>query len=184
MATVADDLLEEVLARLNKKKTRETKAPVIARDDRSQAVVLDALTKSTLAVFSTMCGWKVEAGEARNVRESESRYDISGIVSISGSLNATVVVSLDKEIAFSAAEMFLGERPEKMNSDVVDMVGELTNMIGGSAKERCGMDGLTLGIPTVVAGAGHYVAYESGLLLCHVPFNSEKGPFSIEFGIK
>jgi chemotaxis protein CheX len=181
---VAETLVEEVLARLNRRKDRESVSAPSAQENSLQDKLLDALSASTHSVFSTMCGWALEAGTPQIVPESHARHDISGIIAISGAVNATVVVSFEKEIAFSAAELFLGSRPEKINADVVDTVGELTNMIGGGAKERLKLDGLNLGLPTVVAGAGHYVAFESGVVIRHLPMTSEKGPLCIEFGLK
>ena len=41
------------------------------------------------------------------------------------------MVSVGRGTAISAAEAMLGARPEELNRDVVDAIGELTNMIAG-----------------------------------------------------
>ncbi len=45
-------------------------------------------------------------------------------------------LSVEQEVALAAATAFLGAPPENVNADVIDTVGELTNMIGGSSKDR------------------------------------------------
>lgn len=66
-----------------------------------------------------------------------------------------------------------------VNSEVIDVVGELTNMISGNAKERLAIEGLSLGLPTVVAGSNMIVAFESGLNISQLAFESQQGAMSI-----
>lgn len=181
MTSLADSLVEEVLARLHRKHDRSIVDPVSELASDQQQKMRDALIQSTLGLFSTMCGWKLEQTEISG--GSASRRDISGIISMSGRIRATVVVSLDKQLAFSVADAFLGTRPTEIDADVIDLVGELTNMIGGNAKDRFAMEGVNLGLPTVVAGQGHYVAFESGLVRSQLQFHCDIGALNIELGL-
>jgi chemotaxis protein CheX len=148
----------------------------------------DALTRpfieSTRSVFSMMLGWQVERGETCNASAFQSKYDVSGIIGFSGALRGTVVISLDQAVAFAAAESFLGSRPESINAEIVDLVGELANMIGGNAKERMGIAGINLGLPTVISGKGHYVSFDPGARVEILPFETAWGPLTVEIGIR
>jgi chemotaxis protein CheX len=150
---------------------------------RVQELLIRCLTESTESVFATMCGWQMFRGERSSNDGFTSRHDISGIIGLSGTLKATIVVSVEQELVFSAAETFLGLRPTKIDADVIDLVGEFANMIGGNAKERLGIAGVSLGLPTVVAGTGHYIAYSSNMAINMLPFRCEQGALSIELGI-
>jgi chemotaxis protein CheX len=140
--------------------------------------------ESTKAVFSMMLGCNVKLGACSTSDAFQSSHDLSGIIGFSGALQGTVVISIDQEVAFSAAEMFLGSRPTSIDSDVRDMVGELANMIGGNAKERMTMSGIALGLPTVISGKGHSVSFDPGAHVEHLPFETPWGPISVEIGLR
>lgn len=135
---------------------------------------------STKSVFSMMLGWQVESGEPTTNRTCRSTHDVSGLISLSGPTKIGIVVSLSQEVAFEAAKAFLGTKPKEIDSDVLDMVGELANMIGGSAKDSLGLSGLQLGLPTVVAGSGHVVAFEPSAKVTSLPFSTAHGPLTIQ----
>jgi len=103
---------------------------------------------------------------------------------VSGALRGTIVVSVDQDVAFAAAESFLGSKPDSINEEVVDMVGELTNMIGGGGKDRIGIPGILLGLPTVVSGKGHCVWFDHGAHVEIFQFSSPHGPFTVEIGVR
>lgn len=140
--------------------------------------------ESTKSVFSMMLGWDVQIGETCRSDGFQTKYDVSGIIGFSGVMRATVVVSVDQEVAFAAAEAFLGSRPTEINADIIDMVGELANMIGGNAKDRLGISGVELGLPTIVSGKGHTITFEPGAYVEVLPFTSPWGPFTVEVGLR
>ncbi len=140
--------------------------------------------ESTKSVFKMMLGWDVELGESLRSNAFQSMHDVSGIIGFSGKLRGTVVISIDSEVAFAAAESFLGARPTDINSDVIDMVGELANMVGGNAKERMNVAGIDLGLPTVVSGKGHTICFDPGAQVEILPFTSPWGPLTVEIGIR
>ena len=175
-----ENLMAEVLER-NSRKTQPL--PVDCAVDEGQDALIQCLVDSTRSVFSTMCGLKLTAGDTACEDDASDRYQISGIIGFSGAIKATIVVSIHEELIFSAAESFLGVRPDKIDADVIDLVGELANMIGGNAKERLKVEGINLGLPTVVAGEGHRVVHNSGMAITVLPFQSDRGPLSIELGM-
>ena len=58
-------------------------------------------------------------------------HDVSGVIGLSGKASGTVVVSVDREVAMCVTEKMLGDRPDTLNADVMDAIGEITNMIAG-----------------------------------------------------
>jgi len=76
----------------------------------------------------------------------------------------------------------LGEPFTQMNHEVIDAVGELTNMICGDARRRLAEDGFILqaGIPTIVGGKGHMIMHIANGPCLAVPFETSQGSFMVE----
>lgn len=182
MNTLNDSLMAEVLER-NSRKMSASEEEACPSDVADRESLIRCLTESTQSVFSTMCGMELQAHTQVENEDVSKRYQVSGIIGLSGSLKATIVVSLHEDVIFTAAEQFLGVRPDSIDADVIDLVGELANMIGGNAKDRLKREGLNLGLPTVVAGENHRVAYSSGMAITILPFDSDHGPLAIELGL-
>ena len=138
----------------------------------------------TEKVFSTMLGWDIVLADQTQSRGFLSKHDVSGIIGFSGGLRGTLVVSCSAEMTYSAAESFLGARPTDITDDVVDLVGELTNMIGGSSKDRLGIAGIELGLPAVVSGIGHRVSFQPSAHVEILHFLCDAGPFTVEIGFR
>ncbi len=145
--------------------------------------LVSAFQKSTSAVFSTMLGVDVRSGPVCDCDLLLAMHEVSGIIGLSGRLTGDVIVSFDREVAILATGAMLGEQPTELDNDVVDAVGELTNMIAGGAKGALGKYDLQLALPTVILGSGHRIGFKPGVQPVLLPFDSEWGPFSVGFGI-
>lgn len=138
----------------------------------------------TKDVFSMMLNWETELIGISSNESFVSRYDCSGFIGVSGALQGSIVVSVDQDVAFAAAESFLGSRPTTINAEVIDMVGELTNMIAGASKDRIGIPGITIGLPTVITGKGHTVSFANSAHVEILQFSSPHGPLTVEIGVR
>jgi len=158
-----------------------TASPVLARPGKSYIPVF---VDSTSAVLSTMLGWKATASETTIVDATPMLFDITGIIGFGGALQGTIVISVEKEVAFAASEIFLGDRPTQVDNDVRDLVAELANMIAGGAKERIGLAAIALGLPTSVSGDGHVVNLDRGAVVECVCFECPDGRISVMVAIR
>ena len=131
-----------------------------------------------------MLNWETELIGIHSNDGFMSKYDCSGFIGVSGPLQGSIVVSLDQDVAFAAAEAFLGSRPSAINAEVIDMVGELTNMIAGAGKDRIGIPGITLGLPTVITGRGHTVTFSNSAHVEILQFSSPHGQLTVEIGVR
>ena len=186
MNRLYEDLVNELMERNARMTSAHSSAVAEAGLDgmnELQQTLNRCLIASTENVFTTMCGWSLDRGQITKYDGFSPRHDISGIMGLDGAVKATVVVSFEQELMFAAAEEFLGDRPCSLNADVVDLVGEFANMIGGNAKERLAIPNVVLGLPTVVAGAGHFIAYSSHMAVTMIPFHSQHGAMSVELGL-
>ena len=144
---------------------------------------IDPFVRSTMAVFSTMCGCELTSGELSLKTSFRPQYEISGVIGLSGKLAGTVVVSLQKDMALYIAEALLGTRPADIDDDVIDAVGEMTNMIAGKAKGELEAYDMSLSLPTVISGSGHKVQFGSQVKPICIPYSSQHGDLTVEVGL-
>ena len=114
---------------------------------------------------------------------SESGHEISGIIGLSGRAKGTVVLSMDEKVAISATEAFVGESADHVDDDVVDAVGELTNMIAGGAKAHLEHFAMSVTLPSVVTGKGHSIEFPKEVTPVCIPFESKWGEIVVEVGL-
>lgn len=175
-------LLAEVLQRNELRLMNSTVAAEPMEDCQSK--LLKAIIQSAQSVFSKMCGIDLEFQEQADIGCAAKHYDVSGIIAISGALPTSLAMHMASSLIFASAENFMGIRPTKLDADMLDLVGELTNMVAGGAKERLDLPGLSLGLPTVVAGPAHQVAFGTGMRVSAITFQSPLGVLAIDVGVK
>jgi chemotaxis protein CheX len=157
--------------------------PRAAALSETQKKFLAPFVKCTKDVFSMMLNWEVTLIGVVTNDANATRHFLTGIIGLSGAMRGSMVLSVDQDMAIEATAMFLGSRPTKIDSDVIDTVGELTNMIGGSSKDRIGLEGISLGLPTVVYGKDHMVSFDNGAHIEMLQFQSPHGPFTVEIAL-
>lgn len=163
--------------------TANTHPSIIDLSEKRKKLI-QPFVECTKNVFSMMLNWETELIGIFSNEKFMSRCDCSGLIGVSGALRGTIVVSVDQDVAFAAAEAFLGSKPNAIDEEVVDMVGELTNMIAGAGKDRVGIPGILLGLPTVISGRGHAVWFDHGAHVEILQFSSSHGPFTVEIGVR
>ena len=138
--------------------------------------------RSTIAVYRTMLNCEIQQGEAVRNEHFQPQHDISGVIGLTGDVSGTVILSVSSDVALNATEALLGFRPDAVNEDVVDAVGELTNMIAGGAKTELTSFNMCLALPAVISGANHVVSFGSQVRPVFLPFTTPWGEFSVEVG--
>lgn len=148
-----------------------------------RADYINPFIQSLCATFETMLSCEITRGQLYLRESSTALHDISGVIGLSGTAQGTVVLSLDKKVALAAASVLLMCEAEEINADVIDAVGELTNMVAGGAKAKLEEYQLSISLPSVVTGTGHEIRFPSNVTPICVPFNSPWGPLKIEVGL-
>jgi chemotaxis protein CheX len=120
-----------------------------------ETLVTESLCRATLEVFGTMLGVDAVAGD--RFTEKQPPHPSHGLVSLIGMAGAWVGtghISCSAELACKLSSRFLMTEYESVNDDVLDAMGELTNMIIGNFKNEIEVHvgSLGLSIPTVIFG--------------------------------
>ncbi|MFI5840499.1 chemotaxis protein CheX [Catenuloplanes sp. NPDC051500] len=105
------------------------------------------------------------------------KTDIHASVSITGTWHGHVVVACNGSAAKNCSAAFLAmEVDEVSNDDMMDVLGELANIIGGNVKSML-PPGCFVSLPTVVTGdAPHYPSAEP---VCQLAGTWKEDPFVI-----
>ena len=145
--------------------------------------IVNAFLESTASVFNMMLGIDVTPGEVQSCNQMMMRHEVSGVIGLSGGLSGDVIVSFNEKVARLATGAMLGTDPQELDNEVVDAVGELTNMIAGAAKGKLEQYNMALALPTVIIGKGHRIGFKTGVSSISMPFDSDWGEVNVQVGL-
>lgn len=134
-------------------------------------------------VLKTMAQMDLKPGKPQKKSDSIARGDVSGLIGMVGpQLKGSLSITFDEPLALEIMNKMLGEKPDKVNDEVTDMVGEIVNMICGGAKNELGQKGYDFGMasPIVVSGKQHTITHKVDGPKLMMPFTNEVGKAYIE----
>ncbi len=148
---------------------------------------INAFIESTINALKTMVMITPKRDKISVKKDGESAsFDISGLIGLAGEAVGSVVLSFPEETALKVVSNFIGEELTTVDSDVLDAIGELTNIIAGGAKKIFSERGYSfkISIPNVVHGKDHKINRPKDVPCISVTFTSDAGPFAIEISLK
>ncbi|GAU07656.1 chemotaxis protein CheX [Desulfoplanes formicivorans] len=148
-------------------------------------LIIQTFTDAVVSVVETMAGVKTEPGRAFMKNAPTAKGDISGVIGMSSSNGCgrgSMSLTFTNESALGIVGRMIGEDFVEVNKDVVDAVGEMTNMVCGQGRKGMAEFGIVYSgaIPTVISGAGHTIRHVSASSVLAVPFQTEFGPVTVE----
>ncbi|WP_394130326.1 chemotaxis protein CheX [Shewanella maritima] len=138
---------------------------------------------SLLNVTSTMAMMELTPGKPQLKGHDIAKGDISGLIGMVGQqTKGSMSITFEEGLILEVMNKMLGEKPSNINEEVSDLVGEITNMVTGGAKNLLGEKGYNfdMATPVVVAGKNHTIAHKSKGKKLLVPFTHESGNAYIE----
>ena len=148
-------------------------------EDRINLDFIRPFIDATHSIFEMMMGRKVRRKEVYFKKNHVMFGDITGVVGVSGKICGTTAVSLPATAAIDCIATMIGEDvPQEMTERVVhDGVGEIINMITGSAKTALSSTPLKIEctLPTIISGRGHELYHREGVCNLSLVFETEKG---------
>ncbi len=148
-----------------------------------KAEYINPFITSLGTVFRTMLQCEVKRGQISLKNQSQPNYPISGVIGLSGNAVGTVVLSMSEQVALKAASTMLMTECTEIHADVLDAVGELTNIIAGRAKSQLEEFQLSLSLPNIITGHDHNIRFPSNVVPICVPFETPWGPLTLEVGL-
>jgi len=147
--------------------------------------IVSTFTDAVVSVLETMAMVKVTPGTPFMKKDGQAKGDVSGIIGMSntnGPGSGTMSLSFTDDAARGVMGKMLGEEIPEVNNDVIDAVGEVTNMVCGQGRKGMAEFGVVYAgaIPTVITGKGHTIKHVSNSSVLAIPFSTEFGPVTVE----
>lgn len=148
-----------------------------------EAALINPFIEATRNVLKTMAQIEARAGKPVIKKDSNTWGDVTGVIGMAGDhVRGSLIVSFQREVILKVVSAMLMEEYSDINQEVVDAVGELTNMICGGTKAAISEYGyaVDMATPLVIAGQGVHVSQLSQTPVISVPFDTAVGKFVIE----
>ncbi len=148
--------------------------------------LINSFIEGVSKTLETMASTKVTYGKPFVEQKFSARGEVAGVVGmVSNEYKATLTLSFPKPAILLILENMLGEKYNDITNEVFDAVGELTNMIYGSAKGTLNDLGYNfeMAIPTVIKGQFIMLQHSKSATLV-IPFKlTNQTEFYIEISV-
>lgn len=144
---------------------------------------INPFLQSLLNVISTMASMDLTPGKPQVKNDNLAKGDVSGLIGMIGpQTKGSLSITFEQKLVLQIMQNMLGENPGKINEEVTDLVGEITNMVTGGAKNLLGQKGyeFEMATPMVVSGKGHTISHKANGTKIIMPFTSPHGTAFIE----
>lgn len=123
----------------------------------------------------TMCDAKARCVGMSTVPNRDPG-SVTGMLGVHGDVSGFVTVNLCEKVALSLVGGLLQTQFDALDHQIIDGVGEITNIIGGSIKN--GLAGSPwafshVTVPSVIVGHNYHIAYAKGLQYLSATFEHE-----------
>lgn len=145
--------------------------------------IINPFLAAALDVYREMFGISATPGAPFLLSEDSShRWDISGILGVTGDFSGIVSFRLHKILAdkMLVKSGIRVETEEERQQTVYEMIGELTNIISGNAASRITHANIEISPPAVVMGENHRIAWPRSIPVIGIPFSTSNGPFEVD----
>ena len=131
--------------------------------------IVKDIAVATETLFKTMVAMDLKYNSSSLAEETHIDTDISGFVSFMGKYHGTIGIFCSKEFALKIASSMLMEEMAEVTADVIDTVGEISNMIAGNVKTKIteNYGEMELSVPIVMLGNGTKTEGTEKALISH-----------------
>lgn len=142
--------------------------------------------KATVDVLHTMASTQFEVGEIRRKDNGQLYGTVTGLIGLAGENElGNMCISFDQPAILAIVNRMIGEEHLTINQDIVDAVGELTNIICGAAKKELEDIGIQIDMatPTVFLGSELKLSQMAPNSTFSIPCRTNDGSFVIEVNL-
>ncbi len=147
-----------------------------------QAKFINPFIKATIHVLDAMAHLKATASKPYLKKDDIATGDVSSVVGLTGDPNGTLSLSFNETCILRLASGLFEEEITTMDRDVIEVAGELINMISGQARKEIESLGTILdgSIPSVISGNNHNIIHLTDGPKIAIPFTIDQEGFTME----
>lgn len=138
---------------------------------------------AAVTTISTMAGTVPTPGEPFRKSDRKTYGPVTGVIGLGGTIVAgNMAISFDEPCILGIVSRMFLEECSAIDDNILDAVGELTNVIAGGVKRELAELGLLfdMATPLIVRGQGVEIAQFARAEITVMPFKTEFGSFVIE----
>lgn len=145
------------------------------------AAVINPFLTATVNLVLTM--FRIEANPAAPYvlgKEIAHRWEISGILGVTGDYQGIVAIRLSRVLANKMLERsgITAATEEEREDLLYGMIGEMINIVAGNASSAIHKT-IDISPPIVVYGPNHSIAWPRTIPVICIPFVTSLGPFEV-----
>lgn len=150
---------------------------------RMDILMTHAVLESLLTIFSTMVGVKIQPGIPVPKADKASMGEVSGLIGMQAEgVNGSIALCLTLPTIREISRSLLGQEINSVNTEAMDLAGELTNMLVGGAKRILSEKGhdFDMQIPKLQMGPGHEIMHHFPGQTVLLPVKIKQDEFYLE----
>lgn len=147
---------------------------------------INPFLNASVNVIETMAMTKVAPGKPGLKQGNKSWGTVTGLIGLaSDKLKGNMIVSFEESAILGFVGRMLGEEYKEVSKDVIDAVGEITNMIVGNAKREFSEKGIVfdMALPVTLVGRDIEISQLTKGPTLTVPFKTDVGGFVVEVNL-
>ena len=147
------------------------------------ANLINPFIESTQKVLSTMAQTDSTADKPYLKNNTTTWGVVTGIIGMAGDeYSGNMILSFDEPCILDIVSKMLMEQFTSLTPDVIDAVGEITNMITGGTKNLLSDQGMKfeMATPLVISGRNVELKQLSPASVLVIPFETSAGKFVVE----
>ena len=120
-----------------------------------------------------MCDLKIRVVGVTKIPVQLPDAPVTGLIGLSGKCTGFISLSMPNRVATLAVSGLLMEEHKVVDAQVIDGVGEMTNVIAGGLKTKLSPTPWMIGnitIPSVIIGSSYNISYAKGIEYCGITF--------------
>jgi chemotaxis protein CheX len=146
---------------------------------------INPLLNAVIEVLATMAAIKAKPGKPYINTVGAAVGDVTGLIGVTGHAEGVISLTLAEGCVLRIVSHMLGEEFTGINDEIVDAVGELTNMIAGQARTHLAREGMNFqaATPSVFTGKNPTLKHVGGAPILSIPFSTPDGNLVVEISI-
>lgn len=147
------------------------------------ASIINPFVEATMEVTRTMANMESSVGKPKLKDGTNAPGSITGFINLSSNThNGSLALSFEESTILTVYERMLGEKQDTIDDSVLDLAGEITNMVCGGAKQRLSLSGFDFNLtsPSILSGDNHQIKHSGSGPVLTLPLQFEEGQMHIE----